>query len=219
MNQILQPDGSVPQKHRARLLAGCVFGICPIATRCRGHIHRGPRHGRIRYAFSCRDMAQQPLKPSPGEPGVYYIAGQTWAVGTRYQLLKLLGEGSFSQVALGLDLETGEQVRTGPGAARCPPQTYTARALRCAHTCRPREALRPRPRPRPPDAGVPSCAVGRRRGRGRVRMAGLRRRRRICAGSIPSPNPAASCRALRSPSSASLMCLAAWTMRNACCGR
>ena len=73
-----------------------------------------------------------------GEPGKYYVKGATWEViargthrfrsdrgicdlaalppgpvaqvGRRYELFKLLGEGSFSQVALALDRETGEKV-------------------------------------------------------------------------------------------------------------
>ncbi|KAI8472325.1 MAG: kinase-like domain-containing protein [Monoraphidium minutum] len=49
------------------------------------------------------------IKEGP-QPGVYYIDGATWAVGARYQLLKQLGEGSFSQVCLAVDRDTGEKV-------------------------------------------------------------------------------------------------------------
>ncbi|GBF88001.1 Map2 kinase [Raphidocelis subcapitata] len=59
-------------------------------------------------------MAHSPgaaaITPSRDDPGTYYIAGQTWTVGTRYKLLRLLGEGSFSQVALAVDTENQEQV-------------------------------------------------------------------------------------------------------------
>ncbi len=53
-------------------------------------------------------VAAPPLRPLPTPPFIQ--------VGTRYQLKKLLGEGSFSQVALALDTETGEQVRARRGA-------------------------------------------------------------------------------------------------------
>lgn len=61
------------------------------------------------------------IRKSPYEPGLYFvdpepgttlqsIGQQQWQLGTRYELLKVLGYGSFSAVCLALDKETGEKV-------------------------------------------------------------------------------------------------------------
>lgn len=44
------------------------------------------------------------------EEGVYVVDGDAWNVGDRYQLEKVLGGGSFSQVCLAKDKETGGYV-------------------------------------------------------------------------------------------------------------
>ncbi|GFR43880.1 hypothetical protein Agub_g5009 [Astrephomene gubernaculifera] len=48
--------------------------------------------------------------PSPVEPGVYYVDRDTWQVGTRYEVLKVLGAGSFSAVCLAWDRVEEEKV-------------------------------------------------------------------------------------------------------------
>ncbi|MEW5311574.1 MAG: hypothetical protein WDW38_003281 [Sanguina aurantia] len=48
--------------------------------------------------------------PASGQPGVYYLDGQTWQVGSRYTLLRLLGQGSFSSVCLAVDHQQQTQV-------------------------------------------------------------------------------------------------------------
>lgn len=44
------------------------------------------------------------------DKGCYYVDGQTWQVGTRYTLKRVLGCGSFSSVVSALDNDTHEQV-------------------------------------------------------------------------------------------------------------
>lgn len=55
-------------------------------------------------------MDPKVVRVAGGEPGEYYVLGQTWQVGTRYSLLKVLGTGSFSAVCSALDHATGERV-------------------------------------------------------------------------------------------------------------
>ncbi|KAG1665299.1 hypothetical protein FOA52_015876 [Chlamydomonas sp. UWO 241] len=55
------------------------------------------------------------IRPCPYEPSSYFVRepdGQesTWAVGSRYRLVKVLGQGGFSCVVLAEDTTTGEQV-------------------------------------------------------------------------------------------------------------
>ncbi|GLC43103.1 hypothetical protein PLESTB_000862900 [Pleodorina starrii] len=47
---------------------------------------------------------------SQHEPGVYYVDRDTWQVGTRYELTKVLGTGSFSAVCLACDRLEGDKV-------------------------------------------------------------------------------------------------------------
>ena len=82
--------------------------------------------------------SQSGITKSPYEPGVYFVRGQTWQVtrfvhrysksdtqvqkrvcntlnvqiGERYELLKQLGTGSFSEVCSATDRSTGEKVKT-----------------------------------------------------------------------------------------------------------
>ncbi|KAI7839130.1 hypothetical protein COHA_007133 [Chlorella ohadii] len=65
-------------------------------------------------------MAAGPVRKSPYEPGLFFVSpepGTTlqdhstqWQVGERYELLKVLGYGSYSAVVLALDRSTGEKV-------------------------------------------------------------------------------------------------------------
>ncbi|KAK9800305.1 hypothetical protein WJX73_009498 [Symbiochloris irregularis] len=50
------------------------------------------------------------VRSSPQQKGVYFVKGQEWRVGERYELLDLLGNGTFSSVCRALDTLTGEQV-------------------------------------------------------------------------------------------------------------
>eukprot|EP00798_Chlamydomonas_sp_ICE-L_P021363 gene21363-28302_t len=54
------------------------------------------------------------VKPSPYEPGLFLVREPSgtetqWDVGERYNVMKPLGEGSFSCVCLATDKTTGEQ--------------------------------------------------------------------------------------------------------------
>ncbi|WIA12477.1 hypothetical protein OEZ85_012512 [Tetradesmus obliquus] len=55
-------------------------------------------------------MAQHPIQADKHQPGIYYVDGQQWSVGTRYTLLKQLGSGSFSSVVSAKDNDTQELV-------------------------------------------------------------------------------------------------------------
>uniref|UniRef100_A0A7R9Z669 Protein kinase domain-containing protein n=1 Tax=Chlamydomonas euryale TaxID=1486919 RepID=A0A7R9Z669_9CHLO len=60
-------------------------------------------------------MAAGLVTAAQDEPGTYFVteprgATNCWQVGTRYRLLRVLGQGSFSCVCLAEDAETGEQV-------------------------------------------------------------------------------------------------------------
>eukprot|EP00803_Ostreobium_quekettii_P009627 evm.model.scf_446EXC.6 EVM.evm.TU.scf_446EXC.6 scf_446EXC:55715-62744(+) len=50
------------------------------------------------------------IAASPHQEGLYFVRGQSWQVGKRYRLHKLLGSGSFSAVCLATDTQTGEKV-------------------------------------------------------------------------------------------------------------
>lgn len=50
------------------------------------------------------------MRASPYEKGTFFVRGQEWRVGDRYQLLRLIGDGTFSTVCSALDTLTGEQV-------------------------------------------------------------------------------------------------------------
>ncbi|PNW75521.1 hypothetical protein CHLRE_12g530000v5 [Chlamydomonas reinhardtii] len=44
-----------------------------------------------------------------GEPGTYYVLHETWQVGKRYELVRVLGTGSFSSVCLAIDTQDNNE--------------------------------------------------------------------------------------------------------------
>eukprot|EP00884_Botryococcus_braunii_P021833 jgi/Botrbrau1/8333/Bobra.0081s0022.1 len=55
-------------------------------------------------------MSKPEVYKSTYSKGVWFVQGQEWRVGERYELLKLVGSGSFSSVCLANDSLTGEKV-------------------------------------------------------------------------------------------------------------